>query len=260
MKYGSLFTGIGGFDLALDRAGFECAWQVEINPYRRKVLEKHWPDVERFEDVREVGKHNLARVDLICGGDPCQAHSCARGIHGKGKARDMSGEFLRVVRGLRPRWVLRENVPAPTCYDFASGLGGLGYSYIILEINSRDFTAQSRCRRFVVGYLGGGAAIVCAFPESQSDNGHSPPVYQSEPYTYCLTTHPYRLEQRDNYIFEFPAPMGIRVPTIRERERLMGFVDGWTSGISDRQRIQALGDAVTVNVIEWIATRIRGSE
>jgi DNA (cytosine-5)-methyltransferase 1 len=72
MKFGSLFSGIGGMDLGLERAGMECRWQVEIDDYATKVLEKHWPAVPRFRDVREVGKHNLEPVDLIAGGFPCQ--------------------------------------------------------------------------------------------------------------------------------------------------------------------------------------------
>lgn len=71
MKFGSLFSGIGGMDLGLERAGMECIWQVEIDPFCRKVLTKHWPNVPKFNDVREVGKHNLERPDLIAGGFPC---------------------------------------------------------------------------------------------------------------------------------------------------------------------------------------------
>lgn len=72
MTFGSLFAGIGGMDLGLERAGMVCKWQVEIDDYASKVLAKHWPDVSRFRDVRDVGRHNLAAVDLICGGFPCQ--------------------------------------------------------------------------------------------------------------------------------------------------------------------------------------------
>ena len=70
MRVGSLFTGIGGLDLGLQRAGFEIAWQVEIDEYCRKVLAQHWLKVERYGDIRECGVHNLARVDVLCGGFP----------------------------------------------------------------------------------------------------------------------------------------------------------------------------------------------
>ena len=68
MMVGSLFSGIGGLELGLERAGMEVVWQVEIDPFGRQVLAKHWPDVKRYEDVCEVGVHNLEPVDVICGG------------------------------------------------------------------------------------------------------------------------------------------------------------------------------------------------
>ena len=77
MTFGSLFAGIGGIDLGLERAGMVCRWQVEIDDYATKVLEKHWPNVARFRDVRDCGAHNLEAVDLIAAGFPCQPHSQA---------------------------------------------------------------------------------------------------------------------------------------------------------------------------------------
>lgn len=69
--FGSLFAGAGGFDLGFEAAGFRCAWQVEIDRTCRAVLARHWPDVPRFEDVRDCGRHNLAPVDVVVGGFPC---------------------------------------------------------------------------------------------------------------------------------------------------------------------------------------------
>ena len=84
--FGSLFAGIGGIDLGLERAGMKCAWQVEIDPYAQKVLEKHWPEVKRYSDIRDCGADNLDVVDLICGGFPCQDISYA------GKGAGIEGE------------------------------------------------------------------------------------------------------------------------------------------------------------------------
>jgi hypothetical protein len=87
LTFGSLFAGIGGFDLGLERAGMECRWQVEIDPFCRKVLEKHWPGVPKYGDIREIKGPELERVDLICGGFPCQdiskVNRCATGIEGE---------------------------------------------------------------------------------------------------------------------------------------------------------------------------------
>lgn len=111
MNFGSLFAGIGGFDLGLERAGMTVVWQVEIDDFCTKVLEKHWPNVARFRDVRECGRHNLAPIDLVCGGFPCQPVSHAGRRRGKEDDRWLWPEMLRVVAELKPRWVVAENVP-----------------------------------------------------------------------------------------------------------------------------------------------------
>jgi len=111
MKVGSLFSGIGGLELGLERAGMEVVWQVEIDDFCNRVLEKHWPDVKRYRDVREVGKHNLEPVDLICGGFPCQPVSQAGEKRAQEDDRWLWPEFARIVRELGPNFVLVENVP-----------------------------------------------------------------------------------------------------------------------------------------------------
>ena len=115
MKIGSLFSGIGGLELGLERSipGAHTVWQVEQNEYARAVLAKHWPNARRYQDVKEVGAHNLEPVDVICGGFPCQDVSVA----GKGAGLDgaRSGlwtEYARIIRELEPRYVVVENVSA----------------------------------------------------------------------------------------------------------------------------------------------------
>jgi DNA (cytosine-5)-methyltransferase 1 len=113
ITFGSLFAGIGGFDLGFERAGMECIWQVEINDYAQKVLAKHWPKVHREADIKTVGKHNLECVDVICGGFPCQDISYAgRGAGLDGERSGLFFEAIRVVRELQPRVVVLENVAA----------------------------------------------------------------------------------------------------------------------------------------------------
>ena len=121
MTFGSLFAGIGGIDLGLERAGMTCAWQVEIDPWCRQVLAKHWPDVRRYEDVKSIGSDTLGPVELIAGGFPCQDVSVAGqrvGIR-DGTRSGLWSEFHRLVCELRPRYVLVENVPGL----FANGMG-----------------------------------------------------------------------------------------------------------------------------------------
>jgi DNA (cytosine-5)-methyltransferase 1 len=127
LTFGSLFAGIGGFDLGLERAGMRCEWQVEIDPYARAVLAKHWPDVRRHEDVRTFPPpEGEWGVDVICGGFPCQDISVAG--KGAGLAGARSGlwyEYARIIGELRPRYVIVENVAALLARGMGTVLGDL---------------------------------------------------------------------------------------------------------------------------------------
>lgn len=142
MQFGSLFAGIGGMDLGLERAGMECAFQVEIDEYATKVLERHWPDIRRWRDIRDfiadAEKHGVEgrsrsrkersqrrvsdrsssyEVDLICGGFPCQPFSVAGSRKGDSDERYLWPLFRECIRIIRPRWVLIENVPGLISID-----------------------------------------------------------------------------------------------------------------------------------------------
>lgn len=111
LTFGSLFAGIGGFDLGFERVGLRCVWQVEIDPYCRRVLAKHWPHVPRHDDVRTFDGKGFEKPDVICGGFPCQDITSSgkrEGIHGKRSG--LFFEILRLARLLRPRFIVLENV------------------------------------------------------------------------------------------------------------------------------------------------------
>src|SRR6185436_11385703 len=109
MTYGSLFSGIGGFDTALDRCGFTPRWQCEIDPYCRAVLEARWPGVKRYGDVEDI--QDAEYVDVICAGIPCQPTSVAGRQAGKSDARWLWPATRRIIRLVRPRYFLLENPP-----------------------------------------------------------------------------------------------------------------------------------------------------
>jgi DNA (cytosine-5)-methyltransferase 1 len=122
-------------DLGLDRAGMECRWQVEIDPFCRKVLAKHWKDVPKYDDVRTVGKHNLEPVDLIAGGFPCQDVSLAGKQAGllEGNRSGLWFEFYRIICELRPRYALIENV---------TGLISNGLDRVICDLAKSGYDAE----------------------------------------------------------------------------------------------------------------------
>lgn len=158
MRIGSLFSGIGGLELGLEWAGVgDVVWQVEQNEFCRRVLARHWPDVERYEDVEEVGAKNLASVDLICGGFPCQDISSAG--KGAGLAGSRSGlwfEYARIINELRPEWVVIENVAsgARRWVDaVCTHLGQLGYETLPVPLSAKDVGAPHlRKRIFLIAH------------------------------------------------------------------------------------------------------------
>ena len=124
-----------------------------MDDYCNKVLAKHWPDVRRYRDVKEVGKHNLAAVDLICGGAPCQPFSCAGKRRGKEDDRHLWPEYLRIITELNPAWVIGENVPGLINLELdtvLSDLGNAGYATATVIIPACAVDAPHRRDRVFV--------------------------------------------------------------------------------------------------------------
>lgn len=159
LTFGSLFAGIGGFDLGFERAGMKCVWQVEINSYALKILAKHWPNVRRHDDIRTFPSGRFAdwNCDVICGGFPCQDISYAG--NGKGIRGERSGlwsEFARVIRNLRPKVVVVENVAILASRGLNTVLGdlaALGYDAEWSVLSACMLGApHTRERMFIVAY------------------------------------------------------------------------------------------------------------
>ena len=156
MTHLSLFSGIGGLDLAAEWAGFETVGQCEWADYPTKVLEKHCPDVPRWRDIRTLTAEDFyARtrkrtVDVISGGFPCQPFSMAGKQKGKGDDRYLWPEMLRVIRELKPRWVLGENVPGIlriAASDVVTDLEREGFDVVVFDFEAAAVGAVHRRER-----------------------------------------------------------------------------------------------------------------
>ena len=236
MTFGSLFAGIGGFDLGFERAGMKCEWQVENDPYCQRVLAKHWPHVRRWDDVRTFPPAGEWGVDVICGGFPCQDISDAgrrKGIDG-----ERSGlwfDYARIVRELRPRIIVVENVSALLVRGFDRVLGELaacGYDAEWECLPASIFGAPHRRDRvFVVAY-------------DASFNG-----------TWCNTKNgiasAIRHENRGLVFSEIPTRRWNTEPDV---DRVVG---RFSRGVD---RLRGLGNAVVPQVAQWIGERLIAAE
>lgn len=231
---GSLFSGIGGLDLGLERAGWSVRWQVEIDPFCRRVLAKHWPDVPRYGDVTTLTGNELERVDLIAGGFPCQPVSEAGHRRADADSRWLWPDFARVVSLVRPKFVLVENV---------SGLRDRGMGTVLGALAELGFDAEWESLP---------AAVVGArhFRERVFIFATSRTLVNAE----CLDAR------------HLTCPEEIRRWTSVSRVRLGLSRGAWAVepdvgrvayGVPARvDRLRGLGNAVVPQVAEWIGRRL----
>ena len=345
VKWLSLFSGIGGFDLALERNGHSIVGACEIDQYARQVYAKHWGGTKIYEDATKINADELPDIDGICAGFPCQTFSIAGRRLGFEESRGtLFFEIARIAKQKRPRLLLLENVKGllshnggETFAQILATLDELGYNAEWQVLNSKYFVPQNRERIFIIAYLretsgpkvfpirelsqvssqpgreeqGSGEGIrsevstidsrygalrnagetyLIGWSRSTRDWGIENRIKEGE--ANALQTGPGGVTQssgtfvvepelkvlkdsdQDTYrlysdkglarsLRASPGGMGkmtglydvnqnIRRLTPLECERLQGFPDGWTEGISDTQRYKCLGNAVTVNVVDFI--------
>ena len=288
MKVASFFSGIGGIDLGFERAGMEVNFQCEILSFGQQILKKHWPKVQLTQDITKVKSEDIPDVDVFVGGFPCQDLSLANQGKRKGLEGARSGLFYKYAEFIeekRPRWVFIENVPgllnSAQGGDFKivlSTLDELGYGVAWRVLDAKFFgTPQRRRRTYIVASLGTiGAAEVLfecgtnpvadskskrsrnfiasgndeSLPESnifsiqhagigrRASAGPQGKGYRNDGETYTLDSR-----GSSDAVCKTDAPFRVRT----------------ASGVSkklDSSRFRAIGNAVCVPVVEWIASRI----
>ena len=263
---GSLFSGIGGFELGLERAipNSKTIWQVEQNKYCQGILKKHWPKAILHNDIREVNHENVHPVDIICGGFPCQGVSCSgkgKGIEGD-KRSGLWGEMYRLIDELRPRIAVMENVPALLwkgrgMHVVMSNLAQIGYNTEWSVISARQFGAPHlRKRVFIVAYPNSTTkkqprttTEVDQFSQTKSTNVHKKNLqHDREKNLFCkdlqhrrcdtLLLEPAHPKNHTNYWERFPTQ-----PALCHRN----------DGVSYRlARLKALGNAIVPQCSEYI--------
>lgn len=243
-------------DYGLRRAGMTCQWQVERDRHCIAVLVDNYPEArQEHGDARNINPAALETIDLLAAGDPCPIRSRPGAVHGRRGQEDLWPEVLRWVSILRPLWVLRENVVAADLDDCAWQLECLGYATSALLMDSAFVSAQTRQRHYLVGVASAaGLCPAAAFSECGSDTRDRQALLEAGQALACLTTHPYRMDSQDNYIFE--PGRGVRIPSRVERERLQGLPDGYTRRVSFRQACKQTGNACDARQVEWIGRRI----
>lgn len=271
LTFGSLFAGIGGFDLGFERAGMECKWQVEIDPYCQKVLAKHWPNVRRHDDVRTFPPAGDWSVDVICGGFPCQDISYAG--KGAGLAGERSGLFyeaMRIVREVGPRIVVLENVAA---------LLTRGLDQVLGTLASLGFDAEWHCvsaahvgaphirdRAFIVAYATSGGWDVRTTTQHGRDSGISRSQRKSEAVEagggrcHASNANSKGLEKRQGQdsggAWSDCWPKPGRSEWWKSEPALGRVAHGVPSRVD---RLRGLGNAVVPQVAEWIGRRLMES-
>lgn len=218
-------------DLGLERAGMKCRWQVEIDPFCQRVLTKHWPEVPKYGDIAKLDGSELERVDLICGGFPCQDLSLAG--FGEGLDGSRSGlwrEYFRLVGEIRPRFVLVENV---------SALLVRGMGKVIGDLASLSYDAEWDC--LPAGYFGAPHFRERIFLLAYSD-------------TINGETRMGPKQERKSTVFagrdceSFPV-------WLQAADCFIGVDDGIPPAVCKAEGM-AYGNAVVPQVAEWIGRRI----
>lgn len=268
-----------------------CIGYSEIDKYATQIYSKHFPNHTNYGDITKIDADVLPDFDLLVGGFPCQSFSIAGKRRGFFDTRGtLFFDIARILKAKHPSNFLLENVKGLLSHDngqtfrtIISTLDELGYDLQWQVLNSKNHgVPQNRERVFIVGHLRGTARPE-VFPFGENDRAHNElqghiantltaryegaqatGTYTGESELNAQETEPSGqsiLEERNqpdnsNRRGGQAHPPSVRRLTPKECERLQGFPDGWTEGVSDTQRYKCLGNAVTVNVIQAIMEKL----
>jgi len=276
IRFIDLFGGIGGFRLGLQQASsrFKCVWYCDIKEYAVQVYNKQFKEQWKPTDVTTVDIRQIPKFDILCSGFPCQPFS----VSGKREGfQDTRGtlffEICKIIQEKRPRLLFLENVKGllstqkGECFkSILLHLDELGYDVEWQILNSKYFSsAQTRERLYIVGH-NRKKSTGQIFPIKGSINKIPELLYQIEGDT------PSGISRQGDRMYgvngtcptltaSFRPPLiydgnELRYLTPIEYERLQGFPDDWTKGITKSKRYDVLGNSVTVNVIETIGREL----
>jgi len=241
LKVLDLFSGLGGFSLALERAGMETEAFCEIDPYARQVLNKHWPNVPLWDDIRTLTFHSMElKIDVITAGFPCQPASIAGKRRGKEDDRWLWPETLRVIQEFHPRWVILENV-----YGLITLDDGMAFEDLCVALEKEGYEVQAfiipacavnaphrRDRVWIVGHA------------KQSNGSYS----ESGRKEFCLEQNPLSETER------VQSSDSIKRPGWGEiKPSICGMVDEIPHRVD---RLKCLGNAVIPRIVEIIGNAI----
>lgn len=286
----SFFAGIGGFDLGFEKNGFKTEFLCEINPFCNEVLSTHWPKAKRAEDICAVKASDIPDAEVWCGGFPCQDISVARGASQRlgldGTRSGLFYQFAALIEEKKPKVVVIENVEGLFNSNGGRDFGvilqrmtSMGYAVAWRLFNSRYFgVPQSRPRVYLCCWKGSLTKAMRVMFDSAGAHKTSnerkdfiteasaPNEYPKVPkVAYCLAATSGRHTGTDWSRTYVVCDDGVRRMTPKEYERLQGFPDFWTlpAGYNandedtDTLRYTAVGNAVSVPVVEWVAKRIK---
>ena len=289
-KINSFFAGIGGFDVAFEKQGFSTTLLCEINPFCNQILSRHWPDVQKAGDINSIAESEIPDSEVWCGGFPCQDISVARGASErlglKGKRSGLFYRFAELIEAKMPEVVIIENVAglftSNKGRDFGvilQTLSTLGYGVAWRLLNSRYFgVPQSRTRVYLCCWRNNPVKALnvmfdtngAAKPKNERTDfiteESKPNEYPKVPkVAYCLAASSGRHTGTDWSRTYVVCEEGVRRLSPIESERLQGFPDNWTlptmGAVNDENintlRYTAIGNAVSVPVVAWIANKVK---